>query len=134
MKKLSFLLVITLLAFACEGKQGPIGLTGSDGEQGEQGEQGPGGPQGPPGESGATIIYVYGTISWGDYSGDFIRIYSSYLAEEDVVQVYVSADPAVYAWRCVDEIQLTNGLVYVYDFWVDYLGYDYMVKIIKNTG
>ncbi len=134
MKKLSFLLVITLLAFACEGKQGTIGLTGSDGEQGEQGEQGPQGPEGPPGESGATIIYEYGVISIGDYSNNYIWIYSAYLDEEDVVQVYLSPDQSVYAWLLVPAIELTYGLVYVYDPSYTFLGFEYMIKIIKNTG
>ncbi len=134
MKKLSFLLVITLLAFACEGKQGTIGLTGSDGEQGEQGDQGPGGPQGPPGESGATIIFDYGVILVGDYSNNYIWLFSSYLAEEDVVQVYVTPDQSLYAWLCASEIELTNGLVYVYDPSYNFLGWEYMIKIIKNSG
>lgn len=134
MKKLSFLLVITLLAFACEGKQGPIGPAGPEGEQGQQGEQGPEGPEGPPGESGATIIYEYGVISIGDYSDNYIWIFSTYLDEDDVVQVYVTPDQSIYAWLCVSEIELTNGLVYVYDPLYGFLGWEYMLKIIKNSG
>ncbi len=134
MKKLSFLLVITLLAFACEGKQGPIGPAGADGEQGDQGEQGPTGPQGPDGESGATIIYEYGVISIGNYNGSFLEIFSSYLAAEDVVQLYMSPDQSIYTWMCIAEIQIVDGRLSLYDPSVLYLGFDYMIKIIKNTG
>ena len=122
MKKLNFLFIIALLAFACEGKQGPMG---------PEGEQG---PAGPPGESGATIIYEYGTISVGDYDGSYIEIYSTDLNEYDVVQFYVTPDQSVYAWLFVSEIELTDGLVYVYDPSHYFLGWQYMVKIIKRSG
>ncbi len=119
MKKLSFLVLIALLTFACEGKQGPVG------PQGEQGTDG---------ESGATIIYESGVIVIADYESSYIVIYTAYIDETDVVQVYLSPDQAIYTWFCVSEIELTDGRVFILDPGFAYLGYDYMVKIIKSSG
>ncbi len=116
MKKLSFLVMIALLTFACEGKQGPVG------------------PQGADGESGATIIYESGVIVIADYESSYIVIYTAYIDETDVVQVYLSADQAIYTWFCVSEIELTDGRVFIFDPGFAYLSWDYMVKIIKSSG
>ncbi len=111
MKKLSFLLVITLLAFACEGKQGPVG------------------PEGP---RGTTTILLSGIIANGDYDGSFCKIYSFYIDDEDVVQVYISSDRSQWSWTFVDDFRLADGRVSIYDPYRDYLGYDYEIKIIKE--
>ena len=116
MKKLSFLILIALLTFACEGKQGPVG------------------PQGADGESGATIVYESGVIVIADYESSYIVIYTAYIDETDVVQVYLSPDQDVYSWLCISEIEITDGRVFIFDSGFEYLGYDYMVKIIKSSG
>ncbi len=131
MKKLSFLILIALLTFACEGKQGPVGPSGSDGEQGQQGEQG---PEGPPGESGPIMIYVSGAIVIADYESSYIVIYTASIDETDVVQVYLSPDQDVYSWLCISEIEITDGRVFIFDPGFAYLSWDYMVKIIKSSG
>ncbi|OQX91012.1 MAG: hypothetical protein B6D58_09020 [candidate division Zixibacteria bacterium 4484_95] len=111
MKKLVVLLFLVIL-FACEGKQGPMGPTGP---------------------SGATIIYITGVISNGDYEGDWIQFNNWYIEEDAVVQVYFSQDKDEYAWLFIEEFQLTRSIIYVYDPWREYLGYDYEIKIIKDS-
>jgi hypothetical protein len=123
MKKAAFLLLAVLFVFACEGDQGPMGPPGPQGEQG---------PPGPAGEDGAVIIYEYGTVSIGDYSGSYVVIESGFLEETDVVQLYFSPDPDVWTWLMWPLIEITDGTVYAYDPDVDLLGMDYMLKIIKN--
>jgi hypothetical protein len=108
------------ILFACEGKEGPMG------------PEGPAGPPGPPGEDGATIIYEYGVISAGDYSGGYIGIDSDYLEETDVVQFYVSPDPDFYTWAMWPLIEITDGTIYAYDPDINLVGFDYMLKIIKS--
>jgi hypothetical protein len=121
MRTFLLLLVSVFILFSCEGKEGPMGPAGPQGEPG---------PEGPP---GATIIYEYGVVLNSDYSQDYIWLYSSYLEEEDVVQVYFSPNSNTYAWALEDQIELTNGLVYVYDSFQTYLGWEYMIKIIKSN-
>ena len=122
MKGVITLLVAALMLLSCEGKQGPVG------------PEGPAGPAGPAGEDGATIIYEYGTVSIGDYNSGYIIIDSDFLEETDVVQIYFSPDPDVWTWAMWPLFEITDGTIYVYDPDVDLLGYDYMLKLIKDMG
>ena len=131
MKKLSLFVLLAFLLFACEGKQGPVGPIGPQGDQGDQGDPG---LQGPPGESGATIIYLTGVVSNGNYNASFIEIISTYIETEDIVQVYMTPDQSLYAWLLIYDIQIMEGAVGIYDPSHVYLGFDYMVKIIKSSG
>lgn len=123
MKSAIILLLLPAIIFiACEGKQGPMGPIGFTGSMG---------PQGPPGEP-ATIIIVNGTVGTGNYNGNWLQIYSSYIHDEDLVILYLCADPDSWAWFIPDEaLNLTDGRVSINDQFRDYLGYDYMVKIIQ---
>lgn len=120
MKRVWLVGLVALILFACEGKQGPMG------------PEGPAGPPGPAGEDGATIIYDYGTVSIGDYSGSYVVIDSDFLEETDVVQIYFSPDPDIWSWAMWPLFEITDGTIYVYDPDVALLGFDYMLKIIKN--
>ncbi len=125
------LIAIMVLAFsglACQGDVGPIGPAGQDGAEGATG------PPGQPGEDGAVIISIYGSISNSDYENNFIYIESSYISDDDVVQLWMSSDAETWAYQFIEETYLTNGRVAVYDPYEEYLGWDYIVKIIKNQG
>ena len=111
MKKLSLVLIITLLAFACVEKQGPVG------------------PEGP---RGTRTIILSGVIANGHYDGSFCRIYSPDIYDEDVVQVYISEDHTPWYWTFVYDFRLSHGRVSIYDPERDYLGYNYKIKIIKE--
>ncbi len=127
-------LLLALVSLGCEGDTGPAGPAGETGADGPQGPTGPTGPTGPPGEDGAVIIHVYGTISISDYQGNLINILSSYISDTDVVQLWMSSDPALWAYQFIEDVQLTNGRVYVYDPLQDYLGWEYVLMIIKDSG
>lgn len=129
MRKLTMILMLLAIAvFACEGPVGPPG------DQGIQGDQGIPGEDGAPGQDGAVIITVYGSISNSNYDGDWMEISSSYVGEEDVIQLYVSPDSELWAWRHVEGLQVTNSAVAFYDPGRDYLGYDFLLKIIKDQS
>lgn len=115
MKRVAVLMVVGTLLMSCTGDQGPAG---------------PQGPQGPP---GATIVYVMGVISAGDYDEDnWIVIEDDAIREDAVTQPYLSPDKDTYAWVSVD-FQLTNTRVYIEDTLQTYLGWDYMIMIIPDT-
>jgi hypothetical protein len=116
MKRVVCILGIAMLLFACEGDQGPVG------------------PQGPPGPSGAAITYIYGVIGTGDYSGAFIQIDHYAIDEDAVTQFYVSQNSDDYAWVFIEDFQLTEDRIYVYDPSRDYLGFDYMIMIVYDSG
>lgn len=119
MKRVAVLVLFGALLISCTGDQGPAG---------------PQGPQGPPGLPGATIIYVTGVISAGDYDEDgWINIIDQAIREDAVTQVYFSQDKDTYAW-ITPEFQLTNGRVYIEDVGQTYLGRDYMIMIIPDAG
>ena len=107
MKRVAALTVALALVISCTGDRGPAG---------PQGPQGTTGPEGPP---GATIVYVTGVISAGDYDQDgWINIDDQDIREDAVTQVYFSRDKDAVAW-ITPEFQLTNGRVYIEDVWQD---------------
>ncbi len=122
MKRVAVLMLAGALLVSCTGDQGPAG---------PQGPQGPPGPEGPP---GATIIYITGVISAGDYDEDgWINIDDQAIREDAVTQVYLSEDRDTYAWVAFD-FQLTSGRVYIEDVGQSYLGWDYLIMIIPNAS
>jgi hypothetical protein len=121
MKRIIVLLFFTAFFISCTGDQGPAG---------PQGETGPQGPEGP---AGATIVYITGSISSGNYDGNWIEIEDSSLVDSAVTQVFVSPDQTTYAWVSVD-FQFGEGIVYIYDSEQEILGWDYLIMIIVNAG
>lgn len=118
MKRAIALIVLGVLVFACEGKRGPMG---------------PEGPAGPEGPSGAPIIYFRGSVSSQDYEGDYIKIDHYMIEETDVIQVYLSPDEERYTWMFMPLYELTDGIVYVWDPDQDFLYWDFMLMIIKDS-
>jgi hypothetical protein len=116
MRKIAFVLALSLLFISCSGKTGPTG------------------PQGPRGDSGASIIYIIGIFSSADYHGSTIWIDDLNIEEDAIVEVFASQDKDVYAYLNIADFQLTNSRIYILDAAHDYLGYDYMIKIIPNSG
>ncbi|MCD6160819.1 MAG: collagen-like protein [candidate division Zixibacteria bacterium] len=127
MKRVLLAVMLCLIMFACEGKQGPVG------PQGMQGEQGPQGIPGTDGDDGAVITYVVGVVSVGDYNGNCIDLYNTNFQEDAITQVYISPDAGPYAWGFLSEFQMGNGVLYIYDPYGDYMGWDYMVMVIENS-
>lgn len=113
------LIALGLLMMACEGKQGPVG------PQGPVGEEGP---------SGAPILYFRGSISAQDYEGPYIRIDHYIIEDRDVIQVYLSPDEERYTWLFMPYFELTDGIVYIYDPDQDFLHWDFMLMIIKDSN
>ena len=118
MKRAIVLIVLGALVFACEGKRGPMG---------------PEGPPGPEGPSGAPIIYFRGSISSQDYEGDYIKIDHYMIEDRDVIQVYLSPDEERYTWMFMPYYELTDGIVYIWDPDRDFLYWDFMLMIIKDS-
>jgi len=123
MKRVLLAAMLSLIMFACEGKQGPMG---------PQGEQGIQGIPGTAGNDGAVITYVVGVVSIGDYDGAWIEFYNTNFQEDAITQVYISPDADNYAWEFLGEFQMANGVLYIYDPSVYLMGFDYMVMIIEN--
>lgn len=128
MKRVAALTVLLILLISCTGDQGPAG---PQGPQGPTGLEGPPGPEGPP---GATIVYVTGVVSAGDYDEDgWIDIDDQAIRDSAVTQVYFSPDKEQYTWVPI-AFQLAPGHIYVEDDLRDYLGWDYMIMIIPDAG
>jgi len=132
MRKLAVLLVAGLLFFSCTGDQGPAGLQGPQGDQGPVGPEGPQGPVGPEGPIGATIVYVTGVISVGDYSGEWVLIEDVAIRDDAVTQVYLSPSGEE-GWISLSLFVLEDGQVWINDPSQDLLGWDYMIVIIPNA-
>jgi len=115
MKKILLLTLLGALLVSCTGDRGPAG---------------PVGPEGPP---SATIIYVVGVISAGDYEGDWIALRNSSIRADAVTQVYISEDRQTHAWITVD-YQFGTGVVYIHDPNQAYIGWDLLIMIIPNAG
>lgn len=107
-----------LLTVACEGKQGPMG---------------PQGPPGPEGPSGTPILYFRGSISTQDYEEAYIRIDHYIIEDRDVIQVYLTPDEETYTWMFMPYFEITDGIVYIYDPNQDFLYWDFMLMIIKDS-
>ena len=116
MKRVVFAVILMFLFISCSGKTGPTG------------------PAGPRGYSGATIIYVIGVISSGQYHGSTIWIENPNIEEDAIVEVFASPDKNTYAYQNIYDFELTHTRIYISDGSMQYLGYDYMVKIIPNSG
>ena len=129
MKRVAVLMLVGALLASCTGDRGPAG------PQGPQGPSGPEGPTGPEGPPGATIVYVTGVISIGNYDEDnWVVIDDDAIREDAVTQVYLTEDKDTYAWVSVD-FQLTNTRVYIEDTFLQwYLGWDYLIMIIPDAG
>jgi len=115
MKKILLLTLLGALLVSCTGDRGPAG---------------PVGPEGPP---GATIVYITGTISVGDYIGEWITITNSAIVDSAVTQVFITSEQTTSAWVAVD-YQFGTGIVYIHDPWRDYIGWDFLIMIIPNAG
>jgi len=136
MRKLAVLLVAGLLFLSCTGDQGPAGLQGPQGDQGPVGPEGPQGPVGPEGPIGATIVYITGSISVGDYEsyGGYLWIAIRDVAIRDsaITQVFLSPEQTTTVWTTGD-YQFNTGVVYIYDPNQDYIGWDFLIMIIPNA-
>jgi len=143
MKKVFFSILLLSFFLSCTGEQGPAGpqgQAGSDGTTGPQGPTGPEGPQGPigpEGPPGATIIYLTGSVSLGDYEEYdgilWIAIRDVAIRDSAVTQVFISEEQTAIAWWAVD-YQFCNGVVYIYDPTKAYIGYDFLIMIIVDAG
>ena len=144
-----FLILICIVWFAlgCEGEQGITGAQGisgedgqdgddgqdgEDGEDGEDGDDGQDGDDGEDGEDGVPIILISGRINSGDYVGDFAVVYDDRIAINDVVQVYLNLDPDRNAWVFMPLFAVTSGSIGIYDPDYDYIGYLYIILVIKG--
>jgi hypothetical protein len=136
-----WLAYICLIVPNCEGPQGPGGPAGTEGAQGvagppggdgAPGPQGPAGPQGDQGPPGINFVTFQGTITSGHYDGDWIQLVNSQIAEGDFVNAYVSPDQSVWAWQSIYDYQYTNLVIWIYDPDQYWLGYDYLVCLMKN--
>jgi len=111
MKKVFFSILLLSFFLSCTGEQGPAGpqgQAGSDGTTGPQGPTGPEGPQGPigpEGPPGATIIYLTGSVSLGDYEEYdgilWIAIRDVAIRDSAVTQVFISEEQTAIAWWAV---------------------------------
>ena len=128
------LLVLALSFIGCEGPEGPVGPQGSQGLPGNDGEPGEDGQPGPEGPPGVAIIPISGVISIGNYQGnpDFARVEDYRIGENDVVQVFVTSDPTVYAWSFWPLYAVQPGWVSIYDPDHDLIGYHYLILVIKS--
>lgn len=95
MKKLSFMILITILLFGCDSLKGPTGPQGEQGEQGEDGEN-------------AEITVISGTLHEGDIvDSSYWLIPTEQIPENWLVIVYVRAG-LPYPWFEPDWDLLTD--------------------------
>ena len=135
-----FLILICIVWFAtgCEGEQGAQGITGAQGAKGEQGGTGEDGQDGQDGEDGESgippIIPITGMFVMGHYSesSDYASFYDTRIDEGDIVQLYLSSNPDVYAWLFYPDYQVTDYKMYIQgeDYWL--VGKYYLILVIKG--
>ncbi len=119
--KIMLFVILGAFLISCTGDRGPAGPAGTEGLVG---------PEGPP---GATIIYITGSVSVGDYSGQWIAILDVAIRDSAVTQVFITPEQTTIAWVSVD-YQFAPGVVYIYDPTQDYIGWDFLIMIIPNAG
>jgi len=138
MKKFFFSILLLSFFLSCTGEQGPAGPqgpAGSDGTTGPQGPMGPDGPIGPEGPPGATIVYVTGVISIGDYDQyGWVDLADPAIRKDAVTQLYLSLSLDDPSWILYPIFVLENGHLYFEDVSHDFLGVAYFIMIIPNAG